>query len=203
MNIYNKRYRPKLTSLGSGTPSSSTYLRGDLSWQTVTGSNVNMPDIEDALIMMGWEVYSQDIAFDDIYIDDFTDETGIDTGNSTATYSSSGSYYSNTAMVLISNSWEASVNNPTSAYCVIDLEPVDAVTLNTDVKAWISIDDGSNYEQITLESSPFRIIGAHNYIRGDVSSITARTDKTIRIKLTGYNTKSIKLHGWGCGVKYA
>ena len=199
MNIYNKRYRPKLTSLGSGTPSFSTYLRGDLSWQTVTGSNVNMPDIEDALIMMGWEVYSQDIAFDDIYIDDFTDETGIDTGNSTATYSSSGSYYSNTAMVLISNSWEASVNNPTSAYCVIDLEPVDAVTLNTDVNAWISIDDGSNYEQINLDAA-FRVSGSHNYIRGDLSGITAQTDKTIRLKVTGHNDKSIKLHAWSIGV---
>lgn len=103
---------------------------------------------------------------------------------------------------LISNGWEASVNDPTQAYCVLDVEPVDAITLNTDLLAYASIDNGAHYEQITLEATPFREIGVHDYVRGDLSGITARTDKTIRIKITSANSKVIKLHAWAIGVKY-
>ena len=55
-------------------------------------------------------------------------------------------------MVFVTNSWEASTNNPTSAFCMLDIEPVDALSMNTDLKAYVTIDDGSNYEQITLEA---------------------------------------------------
>lgn len=98
--------------------------------------------------------------------------------------------------------WEASANDPTSAYCVLDVEPVDSITLDTDLKAWVSINDGTNYEQFDLEAAPFREIGDHDYVRGDLSGITARTDKTIRLKVTSHNSKSLKLHGIGMGVKY-
>jgi hypothetical protein len=106
------------------------------------------------------------------------------------------------ALDLRSNSWEASVNDPTAAYCVLAVEPVDAITPNTDLLAYASIDNGAHYEQITLESTPFREIGAHDYIRGDLTGITARTDKTIRIKVTTANSKALKLHAWAIGVKY-
>ena len=103
---------------------------------------------------------------------------------------------------LISNSWEASVNDPSDTYCVLDVEPVDSITLNTDLLAYASIDNGAHYEQITLEATPFREIGDHDYVRGDLSGITARTDKTIRIKVTSANSKALKLHAWAIGVKY-
>lgn len=106
------------------------------------------------------------------------------------------------ALDLRTNGWEASANDPTDGYIVLDVEPVDAITHNTDIKAYMSIDNGSNYEQVTLESTPFREIGAHDYIRGDISGITARTDKTIRFKLTSHNSKNFKVHGLGGGVKY-
>ena len=97
--------------------------------------------------------------------------------------------------------WEASVNDPTSAYCLLDIEPVDSITLDTDLKAWISINDGTNYEQIT-GLSIVGTNGTHNYVRGDISNITARTDKTIRLKVTSHNSKQLKLHNWSIGVKY-
>lgn len=106
------------------------------------------------------------------------------------------------ALDLRTNGWEASANDPTDGYVVLDVEPVDAITNNTDIKTYISIDNGSNYEQVTLESTPFRKIGDHDYIRGDISGITARTDKTIRFKVTSYNSKNFKVHGLGGGVKY-
>ena len=97
--------------------------------------------------------------------------------------------------------WEASVNDPTSAYCLLDIEPTDSITLDTDLKAWVSINDGTNYEQIT-GLSIVGTNGTHNYVRGDISSITARTDKTIRLKVTSHNSKQLKLHNWSIGVKY-
>jgi hypothetical protein len=103
---------------------------------------------------------------------------------------------------LISNSWEASVNDPTQAYCVLDVEPVDEIINNTDLKAYVSIDNGANYEQITLEGTPFREVDVHDYIRGDLAGITTRTDKTIRIKVTSENDKALKLHAWAIGVRY-
>jgi hypothetical protein len=105
---------------------------------------------------------------------------------------------------LRSNSWEASVNDPTAAYCVLDVEPVDAVTYNTDLLAYASNDNGATYQQVTLESTPFREIGVHDYIRGDLTGITWATpaDKTIRIKVTTANSKALKLHAWAIGVKY-
>lgn len=106
------------------------------------------------------------------------------------------------ALDLRTNGWEASANDPTDGYVVLDVEPVDAITNNTDIKAYMSIDNGSNYEQVTLEATPFREIGAHDYIRGDISGITSRTDKTIRFKVTSHNSKNFKLHGLGGGVKY-
>ena len=106
------------------------------------------------------------------------------------------------ALDLRTNGWEASANDPTDGYVVLDVEPVDSITANTDIKTYISIDDGSHYEQVTLESTPFRTIGVHNYIRGDISGITARTDKTIKFKVTSHNSKNFKVHGLGGGVKY-
>ena len=106
------------------------------------------------------------------------------------------------ALDLRTNGWEASANDPTDGYVVLDVEPVDSITNNTDIKTYISIDDGSHYEQVTLESTPFRTIGVHNYIRGDISGITARTDKTIKFKVTSHNSKNFKVHGLGGGVKY-
>lgn len=106
------------------------------------------------------------------------------------------------ALDLRTNGWEASANDPTDGYVVLDVEPVDAITNNTDIKAYMSIDNGSNYEQVTLESTPFREIGAHDYIRGDISGITSRIDKTIRFRLTSHNSKNFKVHGLGGGVKY-
>ena len=97
--------------------------------------------------------------------------------------------------------WEASVNDPTSAYCLLDIEPTDSITLDTDLKAWVSINDGTNYEQIT-GLSIVGTNGTHNYVRGDISNITARTDKTIRLKVTSHNSKQLKLHSWSIGVKY-
>ncbi|GEM_PF-981674 len=101
---------------------------------------------------------------------------------------------------LVTNSWEAEENDPDDAYCVLMIKPNEAFTINTDLKAHVSMDDGANYEQITLDASPFREIGDKDYYRGDISGLTARTDSTMRLKV-GCD-KNIEIHAIALGVKY-
>ena len=107
------------------------------------------------------------------------------------------------ALDLRTSGWEASANDPSDGYVVLDVEPIDSITNNTDIKAYISINDGSNYEEVTLDASPFKTLGSHQYVRGDIIDITARTDKTVRFRVTSHNLKALKVHGIGGGVKYS
>lgn len=103
---------------------------------------------------------------------------------------------------IVTNSWEASADDPDDAYCVLDIEPDDTITLNSDMKAFVSINDGANWEQITLEDEPFRTIGVHHYVRGDCHGITGRSDRTVRFRFTTYNDKGLKLRAIAGGVRY-
>jgi hypothetical protein len=105
-------------------------------------------------------------------------------------------------LTLVLRAWEASENNPDDAYCVLDLEPMDFVTLDADVKAFVSTDDGANYEQIS-GLSLFREIGNRDYVRGDVTGLSGRNDKTVRLKITTHNSKNVRIHGAALGVKYS
>jgi len=86
-------------------------------------------------------------------VDEFEDETGVDTSTSTnETYDATGDFYSpssSTNMTLVSNAATA-LAAPDDANIVIWQEDVDSVTLNTDLKAYASRDGGSTYTQITL-----------------------------------------------------
>lgn len=206
MTEYELNLKYTSANLGSGTANKSTYLRGDLSWQEVVGG-ADIGALQSGAVMLAWDTYTDDRTFDDIAVDNFGDTTGIETASSSG-YTASSGYVQPTAsqnMVLVSQEWEASANDPTSAFVMLNIEPINSITLDTDLKAYISIDDGSNYEQIT-GLAIFREIGNYDFIRADLSSITARTDKTIRLKITshnnGSNTKQFKLHAWALGVKY-
>lgn len=206
MSEYEKRLKYTGANLGSGTADSSTYLRGDLSWQTVVAGGDISP-IESGVVMLAWDTYTDDRYFDDIATDNFADTTGIETGSSSG-YTASSGYIQPTAsqnMVLVSQEWEASANDPDSAFVLLNVEPISSITLDTDLKTYISIDNGANYEQITGLAIT-REIGNYDFVRADISNITARTDKTIRIKVEGLNngsnTKQFKLHAWAVGVRY-
>ena len=84
---------------------------------------------------------------------------------------------------------------------MLKVKPIDAITENTDLKAWVSMDDGANYDQITLEDAPFREIGDYDYYRGDAATLTSRSDQTVRFKVSGHNGKRVEVHAIALGVK--
>jgi len=95
-------------------------------------------------------------------------------------------------IVLVSQSFVAEFE-PDDARMVILEEDVDSITLNTDLKAWASRDDGTNWEQGTLSDlgdfdSSKRILTAEF----DLSEQDSDTDMCY--KITGHNLKILKIH---------
>ena len=96
-------------------------------------------------------------------------------------------------MTLVSNSTEAN-SQPTTARLLVLVEPVVALTLNTDIKGWVSEDDNSHYDQVTLTDLGVAS-GAIKIYAGNVN-LTSYSDKTMRMKLTTLNNKNLKVHAW-------
>lgn len=94
-------------------------------------------------------------------------------------------------MTLVFDPYEAETE-PTASKTLFIMEPVDAVTLNTDIKVWASNDDGSTYEQITLAGEGEWDTGQKIIVGSE--EMTAVSDKTTRLKITTHNTKELKIH---------
>lgn len=102
-------------------------------------------------------------------------------------------------MSLISNSQIAEAS-PSDARIVIFEEDVDAITVNTDIKAYITRENGTGatWEQVTLvdegnyEGSKRVLAGVVNL---DVTGMGVGTD--IAYKIETLNNKDLKLHGTG------
>lgn len=95
-------------------------------------------------------------------------------------------------MTLISNDTEAE-SEPTEARLVILEEDVDSITINTDLKAYVSLDDGSNWEQVTL-SDEGDFDGSKRILVGS-EELTDRSDKTMIYKIETLNNKNCRIHG--------
>jgi len=104
----------------------------------------------------------------------------------------SPAFYNN--MTLISESFEAEAE-PTWSRLIFIMEDVDAATINTDIKAYVSLDDGTNWELITLADEGDFETGK-KIIVGE-EKLTARSDKTMRYKITTLNNKNIRIHAAG------
>jgi hypothetical protein len=106
---------------------------------------------------------------------------------------------SNPNLKLVEDSFEAKSLDPASAYVVIKIKSDDTYVLNSDITAWVSINDGTSYHQATL--SEYKDDGTYQYIRGSVYGITARNDKTIRVKINTHAMKDIKVTALAVGVR--
>jgi len=98
-------------------------------------------------------------------------------------------------MVLVSYSFEAR-SAPTTVRLTVMEEDVDSVTLNTDIKGYVSRDDGTTWSEISFSDFGEYLPGKR-VLSGsvDVSSQPSGTD--MRWKITTHNNKDLKLHGIG------
>jgi hypothetical protein len=96
-------------------------------------------------------------------------------------------------MTLISNSIEAELQ-PTKVRFMALVEPVNAITLNTDIKGWISEDNAAHYDQVTLTDEGY--FDATKKIYAGSVNLTDYTDKTMVQKITTHNGKNLKVHAW-------
>ena len=165
---------------------------------------VDLFAIEDSIsisiAILTWDILLGDTFYDDLYADNFNDQTGV--SSTTASYDGADKSYSGVDFTLTTNSFEASANDPTSAWCFLDIEFIDTIIMNTDVKVDVSIDDGVTFDQLTLESTATRVVGDHNYFRGSNTNLSPQDDKTVKFQVTMFNSKNMKLHGIAGGLVY-
>jgi hypothetical protein len=108
-------------------------------------------------------------------------------------------YYNSTrkSLTLQSISFPA-VTTPNYERLTVYEEDVDSITLNTDLKAWVSRDNGVTFSQVTLAFQATYATG-RSILAGVVdmqSNPTASSYNNI-YKLTTHNGKNLKLHGAG------
>lgn len=106
---------------------------------------------------------------------------------------------------LNSISVAAESNNPVTGRVVLFVDyNGETVTLNTDIKAYVSMDGGSNWDQVTLElSGGFDTSDSDKKILVGEGALTARDNKNMEIKFETLNSKNVYLEAWGPFWRYS
>ena len=98
-------------------------------------------------------------------------------------------------MTLISESNTASAQ-PDNARIVLFEEDVDSVTINTDLKAYVSRDGGTTWTQITLSDEGDYETGKQ-ILSGSVDISGQPAGTSMEYKIITLNAKDLKIHGTG------
>lgn len=98
-------------------------------------------------------------------------------------------------MTLISQSTTAEAE-PDNSRIVLFEEDVDAITINTDLKAYVSRDGGTTYTQTTL-SDEGDYASSKRILTGSVDISGQPAGTSMKWKVTTHNNKNLKLHGVG------
>ncbi len=96
-------------------------------------------------------------------------------------------------MTLLSNAQIAAIV-PVAGRIILFEEDVDSITLNTDIKAYVSRDNGTTYTQVTLEDCGNYVAGAQ-ILQGEVSISAQPSGSNMKYKVETLNNKNLKLHG--------
>ncbi|MFA6635680.1 MAG: LamG-like jellyroll fold domain-containing protein [Candidatus Omnitrophota bacterium] len=84
--------------------------------------------------------------------------------------------------------------NPDTVRIVMQEEDVESIALNTDLKAYVSRDDGATWEDMDLSDEGD--YGTGKRILHAVADVSGQgADNNVRYKLTTHNNKDVKLHG--------
>ena len=132
-------------------------------------------------------------------IDEFRISKGIARWTSDFTPPTSAYIPESFDMTLFSNAQVATIV-PTEARIILFEEDVDAITLNTDLKAYVSRDNGTTYSQVTLEDEGNYITGAR-ILSGIVDISAQPSGSNIKYKIETLNTKKLNLHGTAVSYK--
>jgi len=175
---------------GTGSNEFKLYVDGVMKSQTTYNSSIG--DGGDVFIIGNWRLYDE-------YFYGYMDEIRISKGIArwTSNFTPPSSEYSSETdnMTLISDSAEAETQ-PDEVRIVIFEEDIDSVTINTDLKVYISRDDGNNYSQVTLVDEGDYESGKRILV-GNVDISGQPSDKTMRWKIETLNNKNCKIHGVG------
>ena len=157
------------------------YVKDSDAYSLGVGDNANN------IALLAFKIAEQDALaiykMQDGFVDEYEDETGIDTGNSLG---------------------QTASTQPTDARIVIFEEDIDAITINTDLKAYASRDNGTTYTEFVLTDEGDYATSKQIWAGSvDISAQPAGT--TMRYKIRGFNNsgdaKEFKLHGtcltWG------
>ena len=85
---------------------------------------------------------------------------------------------------------------PTSARIVLFEEDVDSITINTDLKAYISRDNGTTFSQVTLTNEGYYAT-SKNILCGLVDISGQPSGTNMKYKIETLNEKNLKIHGVG------
>ncbi len=99
-------------------------------------------------------------------------------------------------MILKSNAYTAQ-SAPTQARLVLFEEDVDSITINTDLKGYVSRDGGTTYSQVTLIDEGYYESGKKILSCAPLDISGQPSGTSMKWKVETVNTKRIKLHGVG------
>ena len=174
---------------GSDANNLKIYLDGTLDTQGTNTSTLTA----NGTLTIGREYNDSD----NYYFDGWMDEIRISNGIArwTSNFTPLTEEYSSTVydnMTLISEAVVA-ISSPNNARIVILEEDIDEITLNTDLKAYVSNDDGDNWHQGTLAEEGDYDTSTRILIA--TVDISAQEDTDMIYKLVTDNNKGLKVHG--------
>lgn len=197
-----------LSRLANGEPGSMIYFDGTGTPAVATPAEI-AGQVEMANIMINsWRIAENSgqavYNMSDGISDDFQDETGIDTVTSTLEiYNGTSDYYTNGASTdtLLQSVAFTAAAQPDLAYLVIRHNEVAAVTMNTDLIASVSRDNGVTWSVVTLVDhgtiTTGASVGVHKVFYGlvDISGQPAGT--SMKYKIETANLKEQRIHSVG------
>lgn len=95
-------------------------------------------------------------------------------------------------IVLLSEDVTADEEPAVARACVF-VEPIDEITINTDLKAYVSRDGGTTWDEVELVL--VATLGSIKQYAADVTLTSTGT--TMKLKVSTFSTKRVKLHAWG------
>jgi hypothetical protein len=160
--------------------------------QDMTG--ITMPDFT-GLLYIGLEANPSAGNYFNGNLDEYRISKGIARWTSNFTPPTSAYSISSVTenMMLLSNAQVATIV-PTSARAVLFEEDVDSVTINTDLKVYVSRDNGTTFSQATLEDEGNYITGAR-ILSGIVDISAQPSGSNMKYKIETLNNKNLKIHG--------